>query len=164
MSGALTSLLPAQYGPAAFPAQKDCGLRSQAPLIECMSNDAREGQNREGQDRGERDREGEPAGDDSFEARLRRARERRRADAGFEPRPPGGTDASGIARGFRLSSELVGAVLLGGAIGWLLDRWLGISPWGMIVFLLLGFAAGVLNVMRAAGIVPPQTMHPPPQD
>jgi ATP synthase protein I len=76
----------------------------------------------------------------------------------------GGTDASALARGFRLSSELVGAVLLGGAIGWLLDRWLGISPWGMIVFLLLGFAAGVLNVMRAAGIVPPQTMHPPSQD
>jgi ATP synthase protein I len=119
-----------------------------------MSNDAREGH----------DREGQPAGDDNFEARLRRARERRRADAGSEPRPPGGTDASALARGFRLSSELVGAVLLGGAIGWLLDRWLGISPWGMIVFLLLGFAAGVLNVMRAAGIVPPQTMHPPPQD
>jgi ATP synthase protein I len=124
-----------------------------------MSNDAREGQNR-----GERDREGQPAEDDSFEARLRRARERRRADAGSGPRPPGGTDASALARGFRLSSELVGAVLLGGAIGWLLDRWLGISPWGMIVFLLLGFAAGVLNVMRAAGIVPPQTMHPPSQD
>jgi ATP synthase protein I len=37
-------------------------------------------------------------------------------------------------------------------LGWLLDRWLGISPWGLIVFLLLGFAAGVLNVMRAAGV------------
>ena len=53
----------------------------------------------------------------------------------------------------------VGAVLalgfaaVGAAIGWLLDRWLGISPWGLIVFLLLGFAAGVLNVMRAAGVV-----------
>jgi len=38
--------------------------------------------------------------------------------------------------------------------GWSLDHWLGISPWGMIVFLLVGFAAGVLNVMRAAGVVP----------
>jgi ATP synthase protein I len=37
-------------------------------------------------------------------------------------------------------------------VGWLLDRWLHISPWGLIVFLLLGFAAGVLNVMRAAGL------------
>ncbi len=62
-------------------------------------------------------------------------------------------DSSGIARGFRLSTELVVAVLLGAAIGWLIDRWLGISPWGMIVFLLLGFAAGVVNVMRAAGVL-----------
>jgi ATP synthase protein I len=46
-------------------------------------------------------------------------------------------DPSAIARGFRLSTELVAGVLVGAAIGWLLDRWLGISPWGMIVFLLL---------------------------
>jgi ATP synthase protein I len=60
-------------------------------------------------------------------------------------------DASGYARGFRLSSELVAGVLVGAAIGWALDRLLGISPWGMIVFLLLGFAAGVVNLVRAAG-------------
>src|SRR6266481_590989 len=42
---------------------------------------------------------------------------------------------------------------VGAAIGWLLDRWLGTSPCGMIVFLLLGFAAGVLHVTRAAGVV-----------
>ncbi|TIS88531.1 MAG: ATP F0F1 synthase subunit I, partial [Mesorhizobium sp.] len=29
----------------------------------------------------------------------------------------------------------------------------GTSPWGLIVFLLLGFGAGVLNVMRSAGVV-----------
>ena len=62
-------------------------------------------------------------------------------------------DASAMARGFRLSTELVAGVVVGALIGWLLDRWLGISPWGLIVFLLLGFAAGVLNVMRAAGVV-----------
>jgi len=64
-------------------------------------------------------------------------------------------DASGYARGFRLSSELVAGVLLGAGIGWALDRMLGISPWGLIVFLLLGFTAGVINVMRAAGVAPP---------
>jgi len=37
-------------------------------------------------------------------------------------------------------------------VGWLLDRWLRVSPWGLIVFLLVGFAAGVLNVMRAASL------------
>jgi ATP synthase protein I len=65
-----------------------------------------------------------------------------------------GSDPSAIARGFRLSAELVGGVIVGAMIGWLLDYGLGISPWGLIVFLLLGFAAGVLNVMRAAGVVP----------
>jgi ATP synthase protein I len=51
--------------------------------------------------------------------------------------------------------------LLGAALGWVLDYWLGISPWGLIVFLLLGFTAGVLNVMRAAGVVPPNRLDPP---
>jgi ATP synthase protein I len=61
--------------------------------------------------------------------------------------------ASGYAKGFRLSSELVAGVVVGAGIGWFIDRWLAISPWGLIVFLLLGFAAGVLNVMRSAGLV-----------
>lgn len=61
--------------------------------------------------------------------------------------------ASGYARGFRLSSELVAGVLVGAGIGWLIDHWLRVSPWGLIVFLLLGFAAGVLNVMRSAGLI-----------
>ena len=72
-------------------------------------------------------------------------------------------DPSAIARGFRLSAELVAGVVLGAAIGWLLDKGLGISPWGMIVFLLLGFAAGVLNVMRAAGVGPPHRLNLPPK-
>jgi ATP synthase protein I len=62
--------------------------------------------------------------------------------------------ASGYARGFRLSSELVAGVLVGAGLGWFIDRLFGISPWGFIVFLLLGFVAGVLNVMRSAGVVP----------
>lgn len=73
-----------------------------------------------------------------------------------------GSDPSAIARGFRLSTELVAGVIVGALIGWLLDRVLGISPWGMIVFLLLGFAAGVLNVMRAAGVAP--GARPPGKD
>jgi ATP synthase protein I len=61
--------------------------------------------------------------------------------------------ASGYAKGFRLSSELVAGVVVGAGIGWLIDRWLGVSPWGLIVFVLLGFAAGVLSVMRSAGLI-----------
>jgi len=66
-----------------------------------------------------------------------------------------------MARGFRLSTELVAGVLVGAGIGWLLDRWAGTTPLGMIVFLLLGFAAGVLNVMRVAGVVRANTLDPP---
>ena len=61
--------------------------------------------------------------------------------------------ASGYAKGFRLSGELVAGVIVGAGLGWLVDRWFGITPWGLIIFLLLGFAAGVLNVMRSAGVV-----------
>ncbi len=68
---------------------------------------------------------------------------------------PGGDrapTASGYAKGFRLSSELVAGVLVGAGLGWLIDRLLGTSPWGFILLLLLGFAAGVVNVMRSAGV------------
>ncbi len=104
----------------------------------------------------------EPPDDEAaLSARLQRLGERlaqvsRPSENGSRPRQA--SDMSGFARGFRLSSELVAGVLVGAAIGWLLDRWLGISPWGLIVFLLLGFAAGVLNVMRAAGVVRERTL------
>jgi ATP synthase protein I len=65
--------------------------------------------------------------------------------------------AAGYARGFKLSSELVGGVLVGAGLGWAIDRLFGIAPWGFIIFLLLGFVAGVLNVMRSAGVVPGPT-------
>ena len=59
-----------------------------------------------------------------------------------------------MARGLRLSSELVGGVLVGAVIGYMLDRWLPVlNPWGFIVFVLLGFVAGILNLMRAAGVL-----------
>ena len=61
-------------------------------------------------------------------------------------------NASAMARGFRLSSELIAGVLVGAVIGWGFDRLLSTSPWGLIVFFLLGFVAGVINVIRAAGV------------
>ena len=54
---------------------------------------------------------------------------------------------------------LVGWLLtIGGStlIGWAIDRFAGTSPWGLIVFLLMGFGAGVLNVLRSAGVVAEQ--------
>jgi ATP synthase protein I len=120
-----------------------------------MADDARE--------KGDRER---PPGDEAaLSARLKRLGEQLghiHADHSSEinPQQPPSADPSAIARGFRLSTELVAAVLVGAALGWVLDRLLGIAPWGMIVFLLLGFAAGVLNVMRAAGVVPSSPLDP----
>jgi ATP synthase protein I len=65
--------------------------------------------------------------------------------------------ASAMAIGLRLSSELVAGVLVGAALGWGFDRLLSTSPWGLIVFLLLGFTAGVINVMRSAGVMAKQS-------
>src|SRR5450631_3130547 len=65
--------------------------------------------------------------------------------------------ASAMAVGLRLSSELVAGVLAGAALGWGFDRLLSTSPWGLIVFLLLGFIAGVMNVMRTAGVMAKQS-------
>jgi ATP synthase protein I len=62
--------------------------------------------------------------------------------------------ASAMARGFRLSSELIAGVVVGAAIGWGFDRLLSTSPFGFIVFFLLGFVAGVVNVVRSAGVAP----------
>ena len=121
-----------------------------------MADDARE----------KGDREQPPADEAALSARFKRLGERlghvhpdRPSESSPGQRPT--TDPSTITRGFQLSTELVTAVLVGAAVGWLIDRLLGTSPWGMIVFLLLGFAAGVLNVMRAAGVVPAKTLDPP---
>jgi ATP synthase protein I len=121
-----------------------------------MADDARDKGNREQT----------PADEVALSARFKRLGERlRNFDRSRPPDSQQGqrpaTDPSAIARGFRLSTELVAGVLVGAGIGWLLDWWLGISPWGMIVFLLLGFAAGVLNVIRAAGVAPGSRFGPP---
>ena len=65
--------------------------------------------------------------------------------------------ASAMAMGFRLSSELIAGVGVGALMGWGFDRLLSTSPFGLIVFVLLGFTAGVLNVVRSAGVAQNRT-------
>lgn len=63
------------------------------------------------------------------------------------------TDKSGWGEAAKMSSEFIGGVLAGAGIGYLVDKFAGTSPWGLIVFLLLGFGAGTLNILRATGKV-----------
>ena len=60
--------------------------------------------------------------------------------------------ARGVAMGqaVRLGTELVAGVAVGGFIGWALDQGFGTAPILMVVFLLLGGAAGIIGVMRTA--------------
>src|ERR1700743_3378230 len=54
----------------------------------------------------------------------------------------GAARAPAMGVGFRLSSELVAGVVVGAVIGWGFDRLLSTSPFGLIVFVMLGFVAG----------------------
>jgi Uncharacterized protein conserved in bacteria len=107
---------------------------------------------------GKSDRPGQPGeGDhsdrDGLEARRRRLETtlaevrdvRAKAQA-----PKDGDFGTNYGKAFRLASEFVGGVLVGAVIGWGVDQLLGSSPVGLVVFLMLGFAAGVLAMVRSA--------------
>ena len=99
--------------------------------------------------------EGAPAESD-LAARLKRLErqiEERRPTGSAAPSVQPGTNgaSSPLGQAMRLSAEFVAGVLAGGALGWAFDRALGTRPWGLIVLLLLGFVAGIYNVMRATG-------------
>lgn len=64
--------------------------------------------------------------------------------------PSGASQGQAMARGLKISAELIGGVVVGGGLGWLLDKTLGTFPWLFIVFFLLGSAAGILNIVRQA--------------
>ena len=70
--------------------------------------------------------------------------------------------APGVAKAFKLSSEFIAGVVAGAGLGFLIDTYAGTTPWGMIIFLLLGFAAGVLNVLRSAGLAADANYAKPP--
>lgn len=62
--------------------------------------------------------------------------------------PPG--QGAALGQALKLGIELVAGVGVGFFIGWGLDRLFGTAPFLMVVFLGLGGAAGILNVMRTA--------------
>src|ERR1700721_2774912 len=95
----------------------------------------------------------------SLDHRLSEIRDSRkiRTDQPGSEGGDGAARASAMALGFRLSSELIAGVVVGALLGWAFDHWLSTSPWGLIVFFLLGFTAGVVNVVRAGGGGPDPT-------
>ena len=77
--------------------------------------------------------------------------------------------AKDYSKGYRLASEFVAGVLVGGLLGYGIDYLTGTLPLFLIVFLLLGFGAGILNMSRAANRSQPtaeelRKMTPPQAD
>ena len=91
-----------------------------------------------------------PGGDGrSLKDRVDAARSRQGLDNAAKPSPPGNpVDGSVLGLGLRVGAELVAALLVGFAIGWGLDRVLGTRPIFLGLFILVGGAAGMLNVWR----------------
>ncbi|OCW55565.1 AtpZ/AtpI family protein [Hoeflea olei] len=91
---------------------------------------------------------------DSLEARRQRLDAellaRRTAETG---RGSQKDDRQGYALAVKLSSEFIAGVIVGAVLGYGIDRLAGTTPWGLIVFLILGFCAGVLNILRSTGAV-----------
>jgi ATP synthase protein I len=101
---------------------------------------------------------GEPPGERELSSRLRdlnrRLDESRAASQTSAPSPIE-APRQGYGLAMRLGADFVAGVVVGAALGWGIDRLFGTSPWGLIVFLLLGFVAGILSVLRSAGLVAP---------
>ena len=57
---------------------------------------------------------------------------------------------SSIGTAFKLSTELVSAVVVGTIIGFILDKTFGTKPWLIIIFFFVGVVAGISNVIRTA--------------
>jgi ATP synthase protein I len=94
-----------------------------------------------------KDDQNSPPSLDDLDARVRAARggaERKTAKRG-----PESASSPLVGMAMRAGVELVAGVGVGTAAGYGLDKWLDTSPWMLIVFFLLGAAAGMLNAYRA---------------
>ena len=59
-----------------------------------------------------------------------------------------GQTSKALALGFRIISELAAGVIVGVLLGWQLDEWTGLAPLFLIIFLMLGTAAGFWNMVK----------------
>ena len=90
---------------------------------------------------------GEDARIDALEARLAAAREREAE----RNKPVGGAEADANYRiGNRVLAELIGGIGGGAFIGWVIDRFAGTSPWGLLVVMVLGIVVSFRNIIRMA--------------
>lgn len=83
----------------------------------------------------------------ALDERLKDARDREALKTGQR-----GPDAErGYSQGNKVLSALIGSLVGSALIGWLIDRWAGTEPWGLIVMLFLGIAVAFRQIIRISG-------------
>jgi ATP synthase protein I len=64
---------------------------------------------------------------------------------------------SGLSFAFQVGTEFTSGILVGLLMGYAIDQVFGTQPWGLVVMVLLGSAAGMLNIFRMLGLWGPST-------
>ena len=90
--------------------------------------------------------------DDTSQEALKRLQDR--LDTLTAERKPqgsgGGSAESGVGEGYRLLGEVIGGVLGGLGLGWVVDHFAHTTPFGIVIGLLLGTAASSYAAMKSA--------------
>jgi len=83
---------------------------------------------------------------DQFKTRLEIAKNKILKKNSFSKQ----AQTSNLGVAFKMSTEMVAAVVVGTIIGFILDNWFGTKPWLILIFFFVGVIAGILNVVRSA--------------
>ena len=84
---------------------------------------------------------------DKFKTRLKIAKERSKSKLNENIKDK---NSSNLGQAFKLSTELVSAVVVGTIIGFILDKSFGTKPWLILIFFFVGVIAGIMNVIKSA--------------
>ena len=82
----------------------------------------------------------------SFKIRLDIAKNKLSRKSLYKNKQP----PSSIGTAFKMSAELVSAVVVGTIIGFILDKTFGTKPWLILIFFFVGAVAGIVNVFKSA--------------
>ena len=80
----------------------------------------------------------------SLDKRLDQAKRDEAIRSGKERKGQG----KGYSQGNRVLAELIAGPAGGALIGWLLDRWIGTSPWLLLGLMVLGIVVAFRNIIR----------------
>ena len=84
--------------------------------------------------------------EDQFKTRLKIAKNKAKSKKSNK----NSESSSNMGAAFKMSTELVSAVVVGTIIGFILDNTFGTKPWLILIFFFVGVIAGIINVFRSA--------------